>query len=941
MAIYHFSAKMISRANGSSALAAAAYRSASRLHDTRLDRHHDFSNKAGVVHSEVMLPDGAPRDWQDREKLWNAVEAAELRKDAQLAREVEFALPRELSQADCIDLARDFVAREFAARGMVADLNIHWDQGADGEPKPHAHVMLTTRSIYGDEFGPKMRDWNSTQLLEQWREAWANHLNRALAEHDIEARVDHRTLEAQGIDLEPQNKIGPAASRMAADGLSVERLEEHHAIARANGEKILANPTLALDAITHGQATFTTRDLARFVHRHSDGKDQYDQVMAAVKASPELVVLGKDGRGEDRFTSRAMIETEQRLEKATIALDARRHHGVMDSHRELALERAAARGMILSSEQRSAFDHVTGIKDLSVVIGYAGTGKSAMLGVARDSWERAGYQVQGLALSGIAAENLESGSGIASRTIASLEHQWAQDRERLTDRHVLVIDEAGMIGTRQMERVLAEAQKRGAKVVLVGDPEQLQAIEAGAAFRSIAERHGGVEITQVRRQKEDWQRDATRQLATGRTGEAIAAYVEQGAVHAAETREAARNDLIERWDRDRKANPADSRIILTHTNDEVHALNQGAREQLGKAGDLGDDVTVIASRGERTFAAGDRVMFLQNERSLGVKNGSLGTAQMVTAQRMAVLLDDGRSVAFDLKDYAHIDHGYAATIHKVQGMTVDRVHVLATPGLDAHAIYVALSRHRDRVDLYYGHDDFADQSRLVRALSRERGKDMASDYAPAAEKLTGVKIKAPKREIFAGLRLSPAKPLPPPITPLERAVEKHGRITAEILATQAKGVDILAHQRVQLNTSRNELDAIRPDSARYLEEAIKRDPTLMDTDRQRRATVLVNAMLAEVEIQASGQDRADKFVTDWNRHAGRIAAYEERGERWLGEDHRKAMDMMSKQLVRDPQLESLLQKRVREFGITPRSGVSISQELQQWLGRSRGLDIGM
>src|SRR5689334_1700161 len=138
MAIYHFSAKMISRGSGSSALAAAAYRSASRLHDQRLDRAHDFSNKAGVVHSEVMLPDGAPERWQNRECLWNDVEAAELRKDAQLAREIEFAIPRELDEAEGIRLARDFVAREFVARGMVADLNVHWDMGEDGLPKPHA-----------------------------------------------------------------------------------------------------------------------------------------------------------------------------------------------------------------------------------------------------------------------------------------------------------------------------------------------------------------------------------------------------------------------------------------------------------------------------------------------------------------------------------------------------------------------------------------------------------------------------------------------------------------------------------------------------------------------------------------------------------------------------------------------------------------------------------
>jgi len=137
-----------------------------------------------------------------------------------------------------------------------------------------------------------------------------------------------------------------------------------------------------------------------------------------------------------------------------------------------------------------------------------------MLGVAREAWESAGYSVRGVALCGIATENLESGSGIASRTIANMEHQWAEGRELLTNCDVLVIDEEGMIGTRQMERVLTEAEKRGAMVVLVGDPEQLQAIEAGAAFRATAERHGSVEITEIRRQREDWQREATRYLAT-------------------------------------------------------------------------------------------------------------------------------------------------------------------------------------------------------------------------------------------------------------------------------------------------------------------------------------------------------------------------------------------------------------------------------------------
>jgi Ti-type conjugative transfer relaxase TraA len=736
MAIYHLHVKVIGRKAGSSAVASAAYRSASRLRDERIERTHDFSAKRGVVHSEVMLPEGAPEAWSDRERLWNDVEAFEVRKDAQLAREVEFALPRELSQAQGIELARDFVEAEFVSRGMVADLNVHWDRAEDGSPKPHAHVMLTMRSVDENGFGSKVRDWNATQLVERWRERWAELANERLAELDIDARIDHRSLEAQGIALEPQTQIGAPAQRIEGSGLAAgdseaDRAELHRDIARNNGARIIADPAVALDAITHQQSTFTRKDLAKFAHRHSDGMEQFNEVVAAISSAPDLVELGKDGRGEDRFTTRQMIETEQRLHRAAERMAGQERHAVSDVRREAALARAAQRGLVLSGEQTDALAHITDGRGLGVVVGFAGAGKSAMLGVARQAWAAAGYEVQGAALSGIAAENLESGSGIASRTIASMEHGWGQGRDLLTARDVLVIDEAGMVGTRQLERVLSHAADAGAKVVLVGDPQQLQAIEAGAAFRSIHERHGGVEIGQVRRQREDWQRDATRDLATGRIGAAISAYDAQGMVHQAATRDEARGELVARWDRDRQAHPEASRIILTHTNDEVRVLNQAARERLRAAGDLGEEVQVALERGPRNFASGDGVMFLRNERGLGVKNGTLGIVEDVSSQSMTVRTDDDRSVRFDLKDYAEVDHGYAATIHKAQGMTVDRTHVLATPGMDAHGSYVAVSRHRDRMDLHYASDDFPTRDRLVRTLSRDRAKDMASDYEQA------------------------------------------------------------------------------------------------------------------------------------------------------------------------------------------------------------------
>ncbi len=964
MAIFHLSVKVISRSSGRSAVAAAAYRGAERLHDERLDRDHDFTNKDGVVHSEVMLPEGAPEEFADREKLWNAVEAAEKRKDAQLAREVEFAIPRELTKEQGVELAREFAEAEFVEKGMIADLNVHWDIGADGQPKPHAHVMLTMREITGrkvgkDGFGPKVREWNKAGLVEQWRERWAEHVNQRLAELDIDARIDHRSLEAQGIALEPQDKIGPAASRMGVRGLEAERIEEHRAVAQRNGERIIANPAVALDAITHTQATFTNRDLAMFVHRHSDGKEQFDLAMSAVRGSSDLVALGNDGRGEERFTSRQMIETERRLGRASELLAERERHRVEDRGREGALAHGAERGLALSGEQRAAFEHVTDGRGLSLVVGYAGTGKSAMLGVAREAWESAGYTVRGAALSGIAAEGLEHGSGIASRTIASLEHKWGQGRELLTWRDVLVIDEAGMVGTRQMERVLSHAADAGAKVVLVGDPQQLQAIEAGAAFRSIHERLGGVEISEVRRQHEVWQQDATRHLATGRTGLAIHAYGERDMVHAAETREAARGELIERWDHDRQASPGDTRIIFTHTNDEVRELNDAAREKLRASGELGIDVTIRATRGERHFASGDRIMFLRNERGLGVKNGTLGTVERISARSIAVRTDDGRSVAFDTKDYAHIDHGYAATIHKAQGTTVDRTHVLATPGMDSHGAYVAMSRHRDGLALYYGRDDFADQSKLVCTLSRERGKDMASDYKPEQqfaerrgitfrEQIVELARQLPGRakSIFAGFRpqANRLEALPTDqagLSDQRRAVERYARAAADIGQMLEQNLPILPHQRDALEKAGKSLDTIRPHAAADLASAMQRQPELARDAADGRSQGAIRAMQLEAEIRMDPMQRADRFVSDWQRLGQARQAMQRDGDSNGAQQLTNRMTDMANGLERDAQVESLLRSRTRELGIKTELGRDLARDLAASISMERSRSIGM
>ena len=823
--------------------------------------------------------------------------------------------------------------------------------------------MLTMRAVDENGFGAKVRAWNRTDLLEHWRAAWGAHVNERLAELGVAARIDHRSLEEQGIALEPQHKIGPAAARMAREGLEPDRLEEHRDIARENGDRIIANPTVALDAITRQQATFTRRDLARFAHTHSDGLPQFDAVMNAVQGSPELVRLGRDGRGEERWTSREMLAVEERLHGAAKIMAERERHRVRAASAGQALERAETQGLVLSREQRLAFAHVTDGHDLGIVVGYAGSGKSAMLAVARETWEDSGYRVRGVALSGIAAENLESGSGIESRTIASLEHQWAQGRA-LLDADVLVIDEAGMIGSRQLERVLGEAERRDAKVVLVGDPEQLQAIEAGAAFRSITERHRHIEITEIRRQREQWQRKATRELGAGRAGEALDAYRDHGMVHCAETRDRARADLIQGWTLDRAETPAKTRIILTHTNDEVRALNDLARGKLREAGELGEDISITIERGRRDFASGDRFMFLKNDRGLGLKNGSLGIVETVDAGRMTVRLDAGRSVAFDLKDYAHLDHGYAATIHKAQGMTVDRAHVLATPGLDRHAAYVALSRHRESVHLHYGRNDFADAAALARFLSRDRSKDMASDYernseAPGPFKTEPLRT-APEQQpsparrnepgIFASFRptvvsqdrhalhMASERVAAPD---LDHAVRRYARGILDIAKMRELALPILPHQLAAREHTGAVLDAIRPRAARDLDSVSERDPTLVREAAEGRTQRAIRALQVEAEIRADPNLRADRFVKRWQELDRQRAGFA-RDNDWQSERKARAsMGAMAKSLERDPQMESVLRTRSRDLGIPMDMGRGIERNLLAYLGlgRERGLGI--
>ena len=234
MAIYSFSGDVFTRSKGHRATAAAAYRAGVELYDHNVGERFDYHRKRGILHSEIITPDGAPEWMHNREALWNAVERQENRSNSQLARDIMVALPHELDEAQRLELLRGFVREQFVDAGMVADFSVHAPSERGDGRNHHAHIMLTMRRIDGDGFSKKKaREWNATEQMEQWREAWADHCNDAFDRAGLEGvSVSHLSLEAQGVDRRPGEHKGKAATAAERRGEPDERMEDiearHH-----------------------------------------------------------------------------------------------------------------------------------------------------------------------------------------------------------------------------------------------------------------------------------------------------------------------------------------------------------------------------------------------------------------------------------------------------------------------------------------------------------------------------------------------------------------------------------------------------------------------------------------------------------------------------------------------------------------------------------------
>ena len=414
-----------------------------------------------------------------------------------------------------------------------------------------------------------------------------------------------------------------------------------------------------------------------------------------VRHDEVLPVLSTDGPA---FTTAELLRTEQHA----LDLVARQE----DAHAPVLPVEEAARRVVRSGlrtdQQSLVFALLTSRRGIDVVTGPAGSGKTAALRHATTAWQEREVPVAGCAVAALTAQGLQDATGAPSVSLTRLLHH--------PDRHlptggVLLVDEAGMIGTRTLTRLLARAEQQQCKVVLVGDPAQLPELEAGGLFTALAARPAAIHLTGHHRQRETWEQQALTALRAGRTIEAIDALDRHQRVHTQPDRTQLHQQLATDYTRARNtaANPWDI-VVLASRRSDVRQLNTLIRQRLRAEGLVGPDRLVVETADDATvgFAVGDQVLVTRNDHDRGLLNGNTATVTAADNQSLILTTRDGRAVGVNRQwlEQGQLDHAYAMTLHKAQGRTVHTALVLGDDSLSAEAGYVGLSRGTHANHLY-------------------------------------------------------------------------------------------------------------------------------------------------------------------------------------------------------------------------------------------------
>jgi hypothetical protein len=572
------------------------------------------------------------------------------------------------------------------------------------------HLMLAwdkdeqpTRQVMEEAAHSVLKDLG----MEHARAIWACHDDTDHAHlHIVASRIDPESGKAFR-DSFDKTKLSDWALQWEREhgGVRCEaRVEKQEKQAERDPEKII-------NAFAARRETFTAFDLNRELTRAIPSRDTRRQYIAGALERPEIVKLADPETGQvTRYTTRQTLAAEHLAEASGARLFADTLHQVSGRSLHGVLEDLQSEGKALRPDQLCALEHATGPEGLSLISGKAGTGKTFTMSAIARAYEADGYAVTSLAPTNKVASALKR-DGLDAGTIHSALGSLDRGRAQWNAKTVVMVDEAGMVSTRLMARLLSHAEEAGAKVILIGDDKQLASMDRGGMFGYFAAEHGDAELSEITRQRGAEQRELATRASQYDFQAGLAALDKQGGLVTVEKPEHRIAKAAEIWGERTAAAPEHSMFVVAVSNADAEAANLAIRQLRRERGELGLDHSFATTDGPKAFAVGDRVLFSgtaasREERSAGLVNGNGGVIATIEGSRMSVALDGAKAgdrVTFtvgknrEAGEFDAIRHGYAGTIYKAQGATYDDAIVIDNPMMRASTGYVALTRHRESV----------------------------------------------------------------------------------------------------------------------------------------------------------------------------------------------------------------------------------------------------
>lgn len=696
---------------------AAIDRLENRLHLTGQPRVVVLHEKLGREHMHVV--------WSRIDARMRAIpDSFNYRAHEEVAREMERALGHEHTQGAHVE--REDVARPARTR-------THRDQqqasrtGVDVEAVTREITALWRTTGDGRAFVEALRDSGYRPAIGDKRAFVV--IDRAGGVHALARQIEGVRTAAlrarlQDVDLRSLPSVSQAREQWRASAAEGRRNDK--ALVDAEGD-----PQAVFEGLFRTRSYVTEGEVARAFQEA--GIRDVDKATMEILQRPDILALREAGDRETvGYTTKAIRRAEQALMDQAVGLASKRLAAI-----ELADSSDVAK--TLSAEQLGVARQALSGPRLSMIVGRAGTGKSTTLAALRFAAEGAGYRVVGLAPTNTVAQDLRDNGFARAGTVHSLlwyrQHAPDHPSARLAAKTMIVVDEAAMLDTARLADVVALTKAAGpnARLILAGDDRQLESIERGGMFGPLAKRIGAAELREVKRQARHWSRRAAEAFAQGRFRDGLEAFAERGWISWSTHLADARSALLARYERE-TAEERGRRFIFAYTNEEVKRLNDAVQQIEAERGRVTNVATFETSRGTLRVGEGDRVMIRATDKKRGLLNGALATVQKIDRQTLSLRTDRGKALAVDLSDFDAIELGYAGTIYRGQGKTLDDVFLLHTRHWRDASSYVALTRARRSTQVFVARDEARDFSELAAQIARQnnRGATIAFEAEDAS-----------------------------------------------------------------------------------------------------------------------------------------------------------------------------------------------------------------